>query len=99
MGTAVVASTKVRETGPRSASHGFRARLRTVNVGKTATQIMSASWCLLGGPTGRDGAASLVGGPGVFGRALGMTMLLLCRCCGWVLGGGGSRRQVGSPSR
>jgi hypothetical protein len=27
-------------------------RLRAVKVGKTAIQIMRASWCLVGGPTG-----------------------------------------------
>jgi hypothetical protein len=50
-GTAMVARTKVRRTGPIWVSQGLRARLRTVMVGKTATQIITASWCLLGGPT------------------------------------------------
>ena len=44
-----VARTKVRSTGPASASQAPSARLRTVRVGKTATQIIRASWCLVGG--------------------------------------------------
>src|SRR3954453_12409332 len=51
IGTATVARTKVRGTGPRCASQGPSARLRTVRVGKTVSQIMRASWCLVGGPT------------------------------------------------
>ena len=52
IGTATVASTKVRSTGLRSFSQGPIVRLRTVRVGKTASQIIRASWCLVGGPTG-----------------------------------------------
>src|SRR4029077_16155806 len=53
MGTATVTSTKVRTTGERSRSQLPSNRFRTVKVGKTASQIMTASWCLVGGPTGR----------------------------------------------
>src|SRR5215213_3616767 len=52
IGTATVASVKVRRTGDRSASQSPKARLSTVSVGKTASQIINASWCLVGGPTG-----------------------------------------------
>src|SRR6187397_1367335 len=51
IGTATVASTNVRSTLGRPARRSPRARLRTVRVGNTATQIMSASWCLVGGGT------------------------------------------------
>jgi hypothetical protein len=57
-------------------SYGFRARLRTVRVGKTAIQIIRASWCLLGGPTGRLGAAPVVGAVELR-CASDMTMLLV----------------------
>src|SRR4029077_11536426 len=53
MGTATVTSTKVRTTGERPRSQLPSNRFRTVKVGKTASQIMTASWCLGGGPTGR----------------------------------------------
>src|SRR3954469_5185983 len=59
IGTATVASTNVRATGDSVPSHSPRSRLRTVRVGKTASQIMTASWCLDGGPRGRA-----VGGAG-----------------------------------
>ena len=36
---------QVRRTGPRCDSQGPNVRLRTVRVGKTASQIMTASWC------------------------------------------------------
>src|SRR6476659_9192499 len=63
MGTATVASTKVRTTGERSRSQSPNRRFRTVRVGNTAIQIMRASWCLVGGPTGRElaGLAGLAG--------------------------------------
>jgi hypothetical protein len=56
-------------------NQGFRVRLRMVRVGKTAIQIMRASWCLLGGPTGFwVGVAD----------ALDMVMFLFGGCCvGW----------------
>src|SRR3954463_9340467 len=66
MGTATVASTKVRSTGVSTRSQSPSSRLMTVRVGNTASQIMRASWCLLGGPTGggvRDAVgAGTVGG-------------------------------------
>src|SRR3954466_6214238 len=46
----MVASTNVRTTGDRVLSQSPRARLRTVRVGNTASQIISASWCFVGGP-------------------------------------------------
>jgi hypothetical protein len=49
MGTATVARTRVRTIGPRSASHGPTVRFSTVSVGKTAIQIIRASWCFVGG--------------------------------------------------
>src|SRR5689334_8770083 len=49
IGTAMVASTKVRRTGPASVSQRPMVRFSTVRVGKTAIQIIRASWCLLGG--------------------------------------------------
>src|ERR671932_24771 len=52
IGTATVARTNVRITGLSVCSQSPRARLRTVRVGKTATQIMRASWCLVGAPGG-----------------------------------------------
>src|SRR5680860_984273 len=57
MGTATVARTKVRRTGLASLSQGPMARFSTVRVGNTATQIMMASWCFVGGPTGFGAAA------------------------------------------
>src|SRR3954447_22722213 len=59
MGMATVASTKVRTTGERSRSQSPSSRFNAVRVGKTASQIMTASWCLVGGPTGRGLAALL----------------------------------------
>src|SRR4051794_39211747 len=50
IGTAMVVRTKVRTTGVSVANQSPRARLRTVRVGKTASQIITASWCLDGGP-------------------------------------------------
>src|SRR3954463_5804630 len=54
IGTAMVARTRVRRllrrTGDRVVSESPRARLRTVRVGKTDSQIIRASWCLVGGP-------------------------------------------------
>ena len=49
IGTATVASTKVLSTLGRSARVSPSARLSAVSVGKTATQIISAIWCLVGG--------------------------------------------------
>src|SRR5687767_15135431 len=51
IGTATVASTNVRSTGSSRPSHSPSTRLRAVRVGKTAIQIMRASWCFVGGPT------------------------------------------------
>src|SRR6478609_3958753 len=59
MGTAMVASTKVRTTGESSRSQSPSTRLSAVRVGKTASQIMAASWCFVGGPTGRGVALAL----------------------------------------
>src|SRR4051794_31784365 len=71
IGTAMVASTKVRTTGVSGRSQSPRARLRMVRVGKTATQIMRASSCLVGGPaTGANGQAA-VGGWGGHDQLLG----------------------------
>jgi hypothetical protein len=44
---------KVRSTDDRSLSQSANATFSTVSVGKTQTQIISASWCLLGGGTFR----------------------------------------------
>src|SRR3954462_5596700 len=52
IGTATVASTKVRTTGDSVPSQSPSVRLSTVRVGNTASQIITASWCLVGGPTG-----------------------------------------------
>src|SRR3954447_2798380 len=52
IGTATVARTKVRRTLGVSASRSPRRRLSRVRVGNTATQIISASWCLVGGGSG-----------------------------------------------
>src|SRR4051794_21923470 len=49
IGTAMVASTNVRTTGDSVRSQSPRTRLRTVRGGKTASQIITASWCLVGG--------------------------------------------------
>src|SRR3954463_12062987 len=54
IGTAMEASTKVRTTVVNVRSQSPRTRLRTVRVGKTAIQIISASWCLVGGPAVPD---------------------------------------------
>ena len=43
IGTAIVASKNVRATGESVFSQSPSARLRTVSVGKTASQIMNAS--------------------------------------------------------
>src|SRR3954463_15036371 len=43
-GTAIVARTNVRTTGDMVASQSPSARLRAVNVGKTQSQIIAASW-------------------------------------------------------
>src|SRR3954451_7152374 len=52
IGTAAVASTKVRSTLGSCARVSPKARLRTVRLGKTAPQIIRGSWCLVGGGTG-----------------------------------------------
>src|SRR5665647_2186571 len=67
IGTAIVARMNVRSTGDSVRNQSPRARLRMVSVGKTASQIMSASWCLFGGGTGEDCGA---------GRLLDMVVLL-----------------------
>src|SRR6476620_8775267 len=77
MGTAIVARTKVRNTGFIGRSHPPRARLMTVSVGNTQSQTMRANWCFVGGAV-RGGAAVVVGA-GVLG--LGMVDLL-----GWGVG-------------
>src|SRR6266545_2689381 len=74
IGTATVARTKVRRAIGRSFIALRSARFSSRRVGKTATQIMSASWCLDGGGTGArcgvgrwsDMAGELLGsdGPG-----------------------------------
>src|SRR4051794_21756515 len=79
IGTAMVARMKVRRTGVRVTSQLPSVRLRTVRVGKTASQIIRASWCLLGGPdpTGLAGA--------------GVVMRRLVQGCESGVGGPGSR--------
>src|SRR6266545_3672089 len=52
IGTATVARTKVRRTVDNVRSQSPSSRLMTVRVGKTQSQIMSASWCFVGGWTG-----------------------------------------------
>src|SRR5689334_14544 len=70
MGTATVARMKVLTTGLVSLSQGPTVRFSTVSVGKTAIQIISASWCLLGGPGGFRVPALGVRPPGeVAGRS------------------------------
>src|SRR4051794_41952960 len=69
IGTAIVASTKVRRTGVNVLSQPPRARFRTGRVGKTASQIIRASWWRVGGPAaaGREfgrGSRALMGAPG-----------------------------------
>src|ERR1700712_4553763 len=49
IGTATVARTKVRRTGDNGFNQSPSTRFRTVRVGKTASQIISASWCFVGG--------------------------------------------------
>jgi len=73
IGTAMVARTNVRRTGCCPASRGPIARLRTVSVGKTATQIISASWCVVGGPAG---AATAGRWSGAFSGMVDMVVLL-----------------------
>src|SRR3954463_6879469 len=51
IGTATVARTSVLSTLGSPARVSPKARLITVRVGKTATQIIRASWCLVGGGT------------------------------------------------
>src|SRR5690348_17708400 len=90
IGTAMVASTNVRTIGVSGASQSPRARLSTVRVGKTASQIMRASWCLLGGPgvAGRDVGA----GPGV---DAGFVIVTPSSGRGWRIGRGGRGRGRG----
>lgn len=73
MGTAMVARTKVRSTGFIGRSQSPRARLMNVRVGNTQSQIISASWCLVGGAM-RGGAAGAVGAAEA---GLGMVNLLM----------------------
>ena len=49
IGTAIVASTNVRSSGDIVLNHLSIATFMTASVGKTQSQIMKASWCLLGG--------------------------------------------------
>src|SRR4051794_37381924 len=51
IGTATVARTNVRATGDIDASRSPRVRFRAVKVGNTQIQIITASWCRLGGGT------------------------------------------------
>src|SRR6478735_7545496 len=81
MGTAMVARTNVRRTVLVSLRDGPMVRFSTVSVGKTAIQIISASWCFEGGPTGRIGPADELT------PALGMVKLLRSR--GWYAGSAG----------
>src|SRR3954469_2884619 len=87
MGTAMVARTNVRRTGFVSLSDGPMVRFSTVRVGKTAIQIISASWCFEGGPTGRtaapaDGLTAALG--------VGLDMVELLRSRGWNAGPAGA---------
>src|SRR6478609_9315666 len=78
MGTAMVARMKVRRTGLVSFSDGPMVRLMRVRVGKTAIQIIRASWCLVGGPTtgiGRAACEVVL----VWGAWLDMVVLLRSR--------------------
>jgi hypothetical protein len=50
-GTAIVARMNVRGTVDSVRSRSPISTFRTVSVGKTANQIIRASWCLLGGGT------------------------------------------------
>src|SRR3954453_4077517 len=63
IGTAIVASTKVRRTVDIGASQSLRVTLRTVKVGNTHSQIISANWWRVGG-AGRTGVVL----SGVIGR-------------------------------
>ena len=58
IGTAIVASTKVRSTDGIGRSQSPKTRLIAVSVGKTQSQIMRASWCFVGGGT-RAGVMSV----------------------------------------
>src|SRR4051794_37838077 len=60
IGTATVASTKGRGTVGSVCSQPPSARFSTARVGKTASQIISASWCVLGGATRTGGPAGRV---------------------------------------
>src|SRR4051794_3550188 len=84
-GAAMVARTKVRRTGLVSLRDGPMVRFSAVSVGKTAIQIMRASWCFEGGPTGRTGPADEL--TPALGAGLGMVKLLRSR--GWCAGSAG----------
>src|SRR5690242_20439264 len=55
IGTATVASTKVGSSGGSVFSQSPSARLSTVRVGKTASQIISASWVVSDHGAGGEG--------------------------------------------
>src|SRR5215210_655486 len=55
MGTAMVARTNVRTTVDMVPSQSLRAKLRASSVGKTQSQIITASWWRLGPGGGPDG--------------------------------------------
>src|SRR4051812_16136674 len=89
MGTAMVARTNVRRTGFVSLSDGPMVRFSTVRVGKTASQIISASWCFEGGPTGRTAPADELTPALGMGLGLGLDMVKLLRSRGWYAGSAG----------
>src|SRR4051812_48750429 len=60
IGTAIVASTKVRRMVDIGASQSLRVTLSSVRVGNTHSQIISASWWRLGGAGRGAGAVSEV---------------------------------------
>src|SRR3954451_16161324 len=84
-GTAMVARTNVRRIGLVSLRDGPMVRFSTVSVGKTAIQIMRASWCFEGGPTGRSAPADEL--TPALGVGLGRVKLLRSR--GWYAGPAG----------
>src|SRR5919202_5234719 len=60
IGTASVASTKVRTTVDIGASQSLNGTFSTVSVGNTASQIIRASWWRLGG-AGLGGVSVVMG--------------------------------------
>ncbi len=71
IGTAIVASTKVRATGDRDSSWSPIARFRAVSVGKTASQFIIASWWRLGGGIGGEVASG-----GLEGVVMGLLVMV-----------------------